>query len=170
MSDEAWFPEPFGPVYERPPGAPCPDCECCTLRLCHIAAGKDTPARTSPRPANCRWLPVLGDGRARARTRTMQEADEPGPERVPRVAAVTGPDPDMIRLAAAGLAATAGQAPGIVKVRLSGAAADVELLATLLADYAGSGLDVLERSAPYPNRRDPGVRVYLTLQITGGAP
>jgi hypothetical protein len=26
-------------------------------------------------------------------------------------------------------------------------------------------LDVLERSAPYPNRRDPGVRMYLTLQI-----
>lgn len=62
----------------------------------------------------------------------------------------------------------AGQALGVVKVRLSGAAADVELLAQLLADYAGSGLDVLERSAPYPNRRDSGVRVYLTLQITGG--
>jgi len=63
---------------------------------------------------------------------------------------VTGADPDMGRLAAA------GQAPGVVKVRLSGAVGDVELLATLLADYAGSGLDVLERSAPYPNRRDPG--------------
>ena len=68
---------------------------------------------------------------------------------------MTGADPDMVRLAAAGLAATAGQAPGIVKVRLAGAAADVEMLATLLADYAGSGLDVLERSAPYPNRRVP---------------
>jgi hypothetical protein len=64
--------------------------------------------------------------------------------------------------------AAAGQAPGIIKVRLSGAVADVELLATLLADYAGSGLDALERSAPYPNRRDPGVRVYLTLQIADG--
>ena len=81
---------------------------------------------------------------------------------------MTGADPDMVRLAAAGLAAAAGQAPGIVKVRLSGAPADVDMLATLLADYAGSGLDVLERSAPYPNRRDPGVRVYLTLQITDG--
>jgi hypothetical protein len=79
---------------------------------------------------------------------------------------VSAPDPEMIRLAAAGLAAAAGQAPGIVKVRLSGAPADVEALATLLADYAGSGLDVLDRSAPYSNRRDPGVRVYLTLQIT----
>jgi hypothetical protein len=83
---------------------------------------------------------------------------------------VTGADPDMVRMAAAGLAAAAGQAPGIVKVRLSGAAADVDMLAQLLADYAGSGIDVLERSAPYPNRRDPGVRVYLALQITGGTP
>ena len=80
---------------------------------------------------------------------------------------MTAPDPEMVRLAAAGLAA-AGQAPGIVKVRLAGAAADVEMLAALLADYAGSGLDVIDRSAPYPNRQDPGVRVYLTLQITGG--
>ena len=67
------------------------------------------------------------------------------------------------------MTAAAGQAPGVVKVRLSGAGADVDMLAQLLADYAESGLDVLERSAPYPNRRDPGVRVYLTLQITGGA-
>ena len=66
--------------------------------------------------------------------------------------------------------AAAGQAPGIVKVRLSGATADVEMLATLLADYAGSGIDVIERSAPYPNRRDPGVRAYLTLKIAGGTP
>ncbi len=58
-----------------------------------------------------------------------------------------------------------GTAPGVVKVRLSGAPADVEMLATLLADYTGSGIDIIERSAPYPNRRDPGARVYLTLQI-----
>jgi len=83
---------------------------------------------------------------------------------------MTGADPETVRLAAAGLAAAAGQAPGIVKVRLAGAAADVEMLATLLADYAGSGIDVIERSTPYPNRRDPGVRLYLTLQITDGGP
>jgi hypothetical protein len=59
----------------------------------------------------------------------------------------------------------AGRAAGVVKVRLSGAPDDVEMLATLLADYAGSGIDVIERSAQYPNRRDPGVRVYLTLQV-----
>ena len=81
---------------------------------------------------------------------------------------MTGTDPAMVRLAAAGLAAAAGQAPGIVKVRLSGAPADVEMLATLLADYAGSGLHVFERSEPYPNRRDFGVRVYLTFQIAHG--
>ena len=61
-----------------------------------------------------------------------------------------------------------GTAPGIVEVRLSGAPDDVEMLATLVADYAGPGTDVIERSTRYPNRRDPGVRVYLTLQITDG--
>ena len=35
--DEGWFPEPFGVDYERPPGAPCPGCECCTLPLCERA-------------------------------------------------------------------------------------------------------------------------------------
>ena len=49
-----------------------------------------------------------------------------------------------------------GQAPGVVKVRLSGAAADVGLLATLLADYAGSGIDVLERSARTRTAGIPG--------------
>ena len=78
------------------------------------------------------------------------------------MAAVTRADRELIH--------AAGQASGVVKVRLSGAPADVEMLATLLADYAGSGIDVIKRSAPCPNRRDPGVRVYLTLQITGDAP
>jgi uncharacterized caspase-like protein len=45
--------------------------------------------------------------------------------------------------------AAAGQAPGIVQVRLSGATADVEMLATLLADYAGSGIDVIERTPQF---------------------
>ncbi len=61
-----------------------------------------------------------------------------------------------------------GTAPGIVKVRLSGAPDDVEMLATVVADHARPGIDVIERSTAYPNRRDPGVRVYLTLQITDG--
>ncbi|MDA8321831.1 MAG: hypothetical protein M0030_18775 [Actinomycetota bacterium] len=67
-----------------------------------------------------------------------------------------------------------GTAPGVVRVRLSGAPADVNAVARLLAHLA-AGLDpcgrqpclpalaLIETSAPYPNRRDPGVRVYLTL-------
>jgi hypothetical protein len=62
----------------------------------------------------------------------------------------------------------AGQAPGIVKVRLSGAAGDVAAVAALLTDYADCGIDVIEQSAPYPNRRDPGERVYLTVRIGPG--
>jgi hypothetical protein len=58
-------------------------------------------------------------------------------------------------------AADVGQAPGIVKVRLSGAAADIEHITRLLAGT------IIERSAPYPNRRNPGVRVYLTALVPG---
>ena len=50
----------------------------------------------------------------------------------------------------------AGQAPGVVKIRLSGAAGDVAMVAALLTGYDGCGIDVIEQSAPYPNRRDPG--------------
>ncbi len=58
----------------------------------------------------------------------------------------------------------AGQAPGVVKIRLSGAADDVEVLAGVLSTSPAA--EVVDRSAPYPNRRDPGERVYLTLRIT----
>lgn len=59
-----------------------------------------------------------------------------------------------------------GQAPGVVKVRLSGAPDDVAMVATLLTDYDGApGVQIIERSAPYPNRRDPGERVYLTVRL-----
>lgn len=50
-------------------------------------------------------------------------------------------------------------APGIVEVRLSGAPDDIEQVAERLAGR------VLIRRGPYPNRRDPGERVYLTLQL-----
>jgi hypothetical protein len=30
--------EPFGPDYEPPAGVPCPNCDCCTARLCQLAA------------------------------------------------------------------------------------------------------------------------------------
>jgi hypothetical protein len=60
----------------------------------------------------------------------------------------------------------AGQAPGVVKIRLSGATGDVEVLADVLS--ASPSAEVIDRSAPYPNRRDPGERVYLTVRITKG--
>ena len=77
MSDEGWFPEPFGPIYERPPGAPCPDCECCTLRLCQIAAGKDILcSHQSDDPQAVSGCPCSATAVARARTRTMREDDD----------------------------------------------------------------------------------------------
>jgi hypothetical protein len=62
--------------------------------------------------------------------------------------------------------AQAGQAPGVVKIRLSGAAGDIEVLAGLVSSSPAA--EVIDRSAPYPNRRDPGERVYLTVRITKG--
>jgi hypothetical protein len=53
----------------------------------------------------------------------------------------------------------AGQAPGVVKVRLCGDPASIDAVAEVLAGWT------LDRSAPYLNRRDPGQRVYLTLLI-----
>jgi hypothetical protein len=57
-----------------------------------------------------------------------------------------------------------GQAPGVVKLRLSGSAADIGALAGLLATLPT--VEIIERSAPYPKRRDPGERAYLTVRIT----
>ena len=75
-SDEGWFPEPFGPVYERPPGAPCPDCPCCTSRLCEKAAGKDMPCSyESDDPQGVAGCPCTDTAAARIRTRTMREED-----------------------------------------------------------------------------------------------
>jgi hypothetical protein len=54
-------------------------------------------------------------------------------------------------------AAPAEQAPGVVKIRLSGSARDIAAVA---------GLDLIEISPPYPNRRDAGERVYLTVRVT----
>ena len=57
----------------------------------------------------------------------------------------------------------AGQAPSVVKVRLSGADADLDVLAEVLS--RSPTVEILDRSAPYKNRRDPGERVYLTVRI-----
>lgn len=35
--EEGSFFEPFGPVYARPVGPDCPDCDCCTKALCDAA-------------------------------------------------------------------------------------------------------------------------------------
>lgn len=65
----------------------------------------------------------------------------------------------------------AGAAPGVVKIRLSGHPADVAAVQDLFAGLAHvlrggpAGIEVLDRSAPYPNRRDPGVRVYVTVRV-----
>jgi hypothetical protein len=77
MSDEGWFPERFGPIYERPPGAPCPDCECCTRRLCQLAAGNDIPcSQQSDDPQAVAGCPCASTAAARARTRTMREDED----------------------------------------------------------------------------------------------
>jgi hypothetical protein len=58
-----------------------------------------------------------------------------------------------------------GLAPGAVKVRLSGELADIEAVAAVLGTGLGRDIEQIERSAPYPNRRDPGVRVYVTVLV-----
>ena len=58
-----------------------------------------------------------------------------------------------------------GLAPGVVKVRLSGALPDMEVLTAILRQQ--DAIEVLDASSPYPNRRDPGVRVYLTVWVAG---
>jgi len=66
----------------------------------------------------------------------------------------------------------AGQAPGVVRVRLSGAPADVQAAAGLLAALAelATGLDLIQTSRPYLNDREPGERVYLTIRLTTPTP
>ena len=59
-------------------------------------------------------------------------------------------------------------APGVVQVRLSGHQADAGALAAVLASIPAvqilSGPD-----GPYPNRRQPGHRLYLTVRLTHAA-
>ena len=100
-------------------------------------------------------MPALSPPRARRRPRRLTGSRTGASRDRPRS--------EMVRLAAAGLAAAAGQARHR-KVRLASAPADVEMLATLLADYAGSGLDGSSGPRAYPNRRDSGVRVYMSCR------
>jgi hypothetical protein len=65
------------------------------------------------------------------------------------------------------MTAWGGQAPGVVKVRISGAPADLAMVTDLLAGAAH--VEILTGpDGPYPNRRDAGARVYLTIR-TGSA-
>ena len=66
------------------------------------------------------------------------------------------------------MTAWGGQAPGVVKVRISGVPADLEAVTARLAAHAS--VEVLTGpDGPYLNRRDAGARVYLTIR-TGPAP
>ena len=56
-------------------------------------------------------------------------------------------------------------APGVVQVRLNGDQDDGAAMASVLA--AVPGLEVLSGpDGPYPNRRQPGHRLYLTVRLT----
>ena len=78
-ADEGWFPEPFGPVYERPPGEDCPGCPCCTRRLCETAAGQEgICSHMSGDPQAVSGCPCTATAEARARTRAVAEGGGDG--------------------------------------------------------------------------------------------
>jgi len=68
----------------------------------------------------------------------------------------------------------AGQAPGTVELRLSGAAEDTSTVISVLERVAAGlpvttvGLDILHKSGQRANRRDPGGRVYLLVRVRPG--
>ncbi len=54
--------------------------------------------------------------------------------------------------------------PGVVKVRMSGETAGTDALVAILA--SNPAVEILTGpDGPYPNRRDAGERVYLTVRI-----
>ena len=55
--------------------------------------------------------------------------------------------------------------PGVVQVRLIGGPTDIGRVRELLA---AAGAEVLTASGSRVNRRDPGVRVHLTVRLPGG--
>jgi hypothetical protein len=64
----------------------------------------------------------------------------------------------------------AGPTPGVVKIRLSGELGHIEAVAALIGSSLGQDIEQIERSAAYPNQRDSGVRVYLTVLVNGVRP
>jgi hypothetical protein len=67
----------------------------------------------------------------------------------------------------------AGQAPGTVKLRLSGAAEDTATVISVLERLTAGlpvttvRLEILHRSGARPGRRDPGERTYVLVRVTG---
>jgi hypothetical protein len=67
----------------------------------------------------------------------------------------------------------AGQAPGVVELRLSGAAEDTATVISVLERLAAGlpvttiAVEILYRSGARANRRDPGERVYVLVRVTG---
>lgn len=60
-----------------------------------------------------------------------------------------------------------GQVPGVVTVRLSGDTPTCDVLASILRDCPA--IKVITQYGPYPNRRAPSERMYLTVRlVTGG--
>ena len=55
--------------------------------------------------------------------------------------------------------------PGVVRVRLSGLPAGTEAMAALLTSCPGVNV-LTGPDGPYPNRRPPGHRLFLTVQLT----
>jgi hypothetical protein len=65
----------------------------------------------------------------------------------------------------------AGQAPGMVELRLSGAREDTGAVISVLERLAAGlpvttvGIELVHRSGYRPNRYDPGERIHLTVRV-----
>jgi hypothetical protein len=58
--------------------------------------------------------------------------------------------------------------PRTAEVCVSGIRRDVAIiLMTLEAGAGGGRFEITDRRGPYPNRRDPGQRIYVTLRFPG---
>jgi hypothetical protein len=55
--------------------------------------------------------------------------------------------------------------PGVVRVRMSGLPGETEAMAALLTSRPGVAV-LTGPDGPYPNRRQPGHRLYLIVQLT----
>ena len=63
----------------------------------------------------------------------------------------------------------AGHAPGVVKVRLSGALLDIAAAVSLLSCLS-TGFELIDVSQPYPSRREAGARLYLIIRLAADPP